>query len=100
MSTEQASTASSMITILVSISPIITCRLLTVRPAACSYQSSGETCQSRIFSIEGKKASNINVYDLNTVGATSMIDLNGVSVAQYSDNVDVFPDNIAVFTLE
>lgn len=40
------------------------------------------------------------MYNLNTVGAISMIDLDGVSVATYSDNVDVFPDNIAVFRLE
>lgn len=67
---------------------------------ACSFQTNGDNCQTSIFSIEGKKASNINVYNLNTVGAISMIDLNGVSVATYSDNVDVFPDNIAVFRLE
>ena len=39
---------------------------------------------------------NINVYNLNTVGATSMIDKDGVSVAQYLDNEE-FPNNIAVF---
>ncbi len=74
-------------------------RLIGTRPA-CSFQTNGDNCQSSIFSIEGKKTSNINVYNLNTVGAISMIDLDGVSVATYSDNVDVFPDNIAVFRLE
>lgn len=73
---------------------------LTLESTACSSQVNGESCQSSIFTIEGKDTSNINVYNLNTVGAISMIDLDGVSVAQYSDNVDVFPDNIAVFRLE
>ena len=41
----------------------------------------------------------MNVYNLNTVGATSMIDRDDVSLADSADNVDVFPDNIAIFRL-
>ena len=37
------------------------------------------------------------VYNLNTTGATSMIDRDGANLASYKDNVNVFPDNIAVF---
>jgi len=43
--------------------------------------------------------SNVNIYCLNTVGTTNMITQNGNSLAKYSDNVDVFPDNIALFQL-
>ena len=42
----------------------------------------------------------MNIYNLNTVGVESMITRDGVSLANYSDNVDVFPDTIAVFRLE
>jgi len=74
--------------------------LLINEQTACSFPINGETCQSSIFSIEGPKTKNINVYNLNTVGAISMIDLDGVSVARFADNVDVFPDTIAAFRLE
>ncbi|MCJ1391404.1 hypothetical protein MMC18_004268 [Xylographa bjoerkii] len=62
----------------------------------CSNAGNGETCQSRIFDIEGN-VRNINVYNLNTIGATSMINQNGVSLASYADNINVFPDTIALF---
>ena len=62
----------------------------------CSNAGNGEACQSRIFDIEGN-VRNINVYNLNTIGATSMINQNGVSLASYADNVNVFPDTIALF---
>ncbi len=56
----------------------------------------GETCQTMIFDIEGS-CSNVDVYNLNTIGATSMINRNGQSLANYADNVNVFPDTIALF---
>jgi glucan 1,3-beta-glucosidase len=37
------------------------------------------------------------VYNLNTVGAVSMIDRNGNSLAKFSDNVSVFPDTVALY---
>ena len=49
-----------------------------------------------IFDIEGS-SSNIKVYNLNTVGSTSLINENGKSLASYADNVNVFPDTIALF---
>lgn len=57
---------------------------------------SDETCQTMIFDIEGS-SSNIDVYNLNTVGSTSMVNRNGRSLASYADNVNVFPDTIALF---
>ncbi|PMD62903.1 glycoside hydrolase family 55 protein [Hyaloscypha bicolor E] len=58
-----------------------------------------ENCQTNIFSLEGS-VSNINVYCLSTVGTANMITQNGKSLASYSDNVDVFPDTIALFTTD
>ena len=63
---------------------------------ACSDIGNNETCQTAIFDIEGS-SSNINVYNLNTVGSTSLINKNGKSLASYADNVNVFPDTIALF---
>jgi len=64
--------------------------------AACSTVSAGESCQSRIASLEGT-ISNVNIYNLNTIGSQSMMTRNGQSLASWSDNVNVFPDTIALF---
>jgi glucan 1,3-beta-glucosidase len=73
----------------------------------CSNAGNGETCQTQIFGIDTGLGSGYNqektgqsevyVYNLNSIGATSMVDRDGVSLASYADNVNVFPDNIAVF---
>lgn len=63
---------------------------------SCSAAGNGETCQPRIFSLEGT-LSNIDMYNLNTVGATSMINRDGSGLATYADNVNVFTDTIALF---
>jgi glucan 1,3-beta-glucosidase len=63
---------------------------------SCSAAGNGEACQSSIFSIEGD-SSGIEVYNLNTIGAQSMVDRNGTSLASYADNLDDFSDTIAVF---
>lgn len=55
-----------------------------------------EKCQSNMFSLEGK-VSNINIYCLITVGTTNMITQNGKTLASHKDNVNVFPDTIALF---
>jgi glucan 1,3-beta-glucosidase len=62
----------------------------------CSDFGNGEACQQRIFDLEGDLR-NVWVYNLNTIGATSMIDMNGKSIANYADNIDWFPDTIALF---
>ncbi|KAI4271533.1 MAG: hypothetical protein L6R38_006847 [Xanthoria sp. 2 TBL-2021] len=66
---------------------------------SCSFPYQ-EDCQKGILSIEGSKTQNIGIYNLNTIGASSMIDIDGSSVANASDNVNVFPDTIAVFKLQ
>lgn len=61
----------------------------------CSDNPGPENCQSSIFSLES--VSNVNVYSLSTVGTTNMITVGGQSVAKYSDNINVYPDTIALF---
>jgi len=41
----------------------------------------------------------IDIYCLSTAGTTNMISEAGSSLAVYSDNVNVFPDTIAMFKL-
>jgi glucan 1,3-beta-glucosidase len=60
----------------------------------CSDQDSSNKCQSRIFSVETSSGS---VYNLNTVGATSMITKDGVDIALFGDNPDGFISTIALF---
>jgi glucan 1,3-beta-glucosidase len=62
---------------------------------SCSAIGSGAACQDKIFSIEG--SSSVSVYNLNTVGSQSMVNVNGRSVANYADNVAGFTDTIALF---
>jgi len=49
-----------------------------------------------LFSMEDS-FSNIDVYNLNTIGVASMIDENGASLASYSNNVNVYGDGITLF---
>jgi glucan 1,3-beta-glucosidase len=65
----------------------------TVCPAAGT-----SNCQNNIFSLEGS-LSNINLYNLGTVGSVNMITLQGSSIALYSDNENVYPGVIALFQL-
>ncbi|KAI6371097.1 hypothetical protein MCOR25_004031 [Pyricularia grisea] len=62
----------------------------------CSTVEAGENCQSRIVDLQGS-LSNINIYNLNTIGSLSMIDRDGRSLASWSDNVNVYPQTIAMF---
>ena len=62
---------------------------------ACSNQGGSENCQNNIVDVES--SSDINMYNLNTVGTTNMATVNGKAIAKYSDNVNVFPDTIALF---
>ncbi|KAK0956570.1 hypothetical protein LTR91_019084 [Friedmanniomyces endolithicus] len=61
----------------------------------CSNQGNGEVCQNRIF--EDVDSSGVTVYNLNTVGAHYQIELNGVDVAYYADNLNGFIDTVAQF---
>lgn len=40
----------------------------------------------------------MTVYNLNVLGSQGMVDIDGKSVASYSDNIGVFTNNTAYFT--
>ena len=65
----------------------------------CSAAGHGENCQAEIFDIDNGGSggvSDVEVYNLNTIGSTSMVKVDGESVAAFGDNVNVFPDCIAL----
>lgn len=64
--------------------------------ATCSTFAAGSDCQSKIMSLEGA-LSNVNIYNLNTVGTVSMLNRDGTSVAKANDNVNVFNANVALY---
>ncbi|APA15899.1 hypothetical protein sscle_15g106690 [Sclerotinia sclerotiorum 1980 UF-70] len=66
---------------------------------SCSDQGNGEACQARIFSLEGNNT-DIGIYNLNTVGTTNMITIDGRDFGNYSDNLAGFVDHIALFRSE
>lgn len=70
--------------------------VLTSVPPACSTHEAGESCQQRIISLEGN-VSNMNVYNLNTLGVQGMVYKDGTKLASYSDNINVYVDTIALF---
>lgn len=61
----------------------------------CSNAGGPENCQTQIADIEN--SSGIYMYDFSTVGTSCMIYRDGKCTAQYSDNVNVFPDTIALY---
>ncbi len=61
----------------------------------CSNAGAGEACQNRIVSVEANSV--VSVYNLNTVGTTEMITLDGNDVAFWGDNVNGFIDTVALF---
>lgn len=61
----------------------------------CSNVGHGEACQNRIVSVEASSV--VSVYNLNTVGTTEMITLDGTDVAYWGDNVNGFIDTVALF---
>lgn len=68
---------------------------------ACSAVGAGARCQTRIVSIEGDRLSyDINLYNLNTVGATQMITRDGVDLASNVDNNSSFVDTINMFRID
>lgn len=60
---------------------------------SCSQQDVEGKCQTRIVSIED---SSVSIYNLNTIGATSMATVNGVDIASWADNRNNFVSTIAV----
>lgn len=63
---------------------------------SCSNQGNTTKCQEKIFNVVN---SEVEVYNLNTVGSQSMIASNGESIADWSDNLDGFVSTIALFQI-
>lgn len=61
----------------------------------CSQIGQGARCQRRTFSVEG--ASEVRVFNLNTVGTNKMVTVDGVDVVNYEDNIDGFVHTVALF---
>ncbi len=61
---------------------------------SCSAAGNGEACQSHVLSVEGGSSA-VTIYNLNTVGVTSLLTVDGNEVASYSDNLDGFVDTVA-----
>ena len=55
-----------------------------------------EDCQNNVLSLEGT-LSNVNIYNEGTVGTVNMITMNGNSIALATDNINVYPDVLALF---
>lgn len=67
---------------------------------SCSDLASQGICQTRILSIEGGDLSrDINIYNLNTVGATQMVTRDGVDLVANADNNSTFVDGVNVFRI-
>lgn len=61
----------------------------------CSAQGNGEVCQVRNFEVEGD-GSVVELYNLNTVGTTYMVVVEGEDYALYADNLNGFVDSVAL----
>jgi len=62
---------------------------------ACSDQGQGETCQKHAFSVE--ESTGVSVYNLNSVGVTNMITVDGNDIASQAANNDGFVDTVALY---
>jgi hypothetical protein len=71
--------------------------VLTIK-IACNIGNGPENCQLNIVDLEGT-LTQVNIYCLITVGTNNMISEAGNTVAKFNDNVNVFPDLIALFQL-
>ena len=50
-----------------------------------------------MVSVEGGGTSNVNIYNLNTIGVREMITRDGAGMAFFGDNVNVFPSCVGVW---
>jgi glucan 1,3-beta-glucosidase len=62
----------------------------------CSNNGGPENCQGHIFQLEGS-VQDVSVYNLNTIGTRNMITRNNKGIASYADNIQTFPQGIALF---
>ncbi|KAL8297595.1 hypothetical protein RB597_007313 [Gaeumannomyces tritici] len=62
---------------------------------SCAAEASGIKCQSRLTSIERSK---LYMYNLNTVGVTNMVTLDGTDVASFENQRNGFVSTIGKYT--
>ncbi|KAK4222047.1 pectate lyase superfamily protein-domain-containing protein [Podospora fimiseda] len=65
---------------------------------SCAAPTASQKCQQMIFSVEGD--SEIRVFNLNTVGVTWMLTVNGVDGGLYTQNMNRFAQTIAQFSYD
>ena len=63
---------------------------------SCNTQANGAKCQTAIFQYDSA-STGVFVFNLNTVGAVSMVNRDQTSLAKNSDNWNVFPSTIDLF---
>ncbi|KAI0142897.1 glycoside hydrolase family 55 protein [Xylariaceae sp. FL1272] len=63
----------------------------------CPTFAGGNNCQARMVNIEN--SSNINIFSLNTIGSTAMVNVDGEDIALASDNENVFASNIILLRI-
>ncbi|KAI1399306.1 glycoside hydrolase family 55 protein [Hypoxylon fuscum] len=65
---------------------------------ACSAKGASSLCQTGIVQYDSASTKTFWIYGLNTVGAYGMIYRDTTKLADYSNNVNVFPSSIIAFT--
>ena len=66
------------------------------RTSACNLFENGANCQARMVSIEGT-ISNVNIFDLSTIGTTSMINRNSQSLTSQMNNVNTYASTVIMY---
>nr|QZS37377.1 C016B protein [Hypoxylon sp. CO27-5] len=64
---------------------------------ACSAKGASSLCQTGIVQYDSASTKSFWIYGLNTVGAYGMVYRDTTKLADYSNNVNVFPSSIIVF---
>ncbi|KAI0380474.1 glycoside hydrolase family 55 protein [Hypomontagnella monticulosa] len=65
---------------------------------ACSAKGASALCQTGIAQYDAASTTGFFIYGLNTVGAYGMVYRDTTKLADYSQNVNVFPSTIIAFT--
>ncbi|KAI2603198.1 glycoside hydrolase family 55 protein [Hypoxylon fragiforme] len=65
---------------------------------ACSAKGASSLCQTGIVQYDAASTKNFWIYGLNTVGAYGMVYRDTTKLVDYSQNVNVFPSSIIVFS--
>ena len=72
---------------------VIMKKTVAYKESACDTIANGAYCQPRILDIENSK---LSIYNLNTVGTTNMITVNGQDRSPFSENKNQFTSTVAL----